>query len=230
MLLSSESSVDQCTTSAFSQHRQNIPKWGNAGSWPPDNPCSAFFCACACNLPRNDITLSAPTQPSTQPCGCHGSKVAGPARPACSLPGEGTTCQRISSHPSVVLIFFLAVCTSELVYLWEVTFHQCTGYGLTLLHSFFISLRLHFSLIPRGLTHHPLFPACSPLTKAATTLSLFLFVYTVIIYLRFWLCAFSALPLNNLPFNWFSLSLLCPRFWFFPSHVSLLCLTLEQSQ
>lgn len=51
--------------------------------------------------------------------------------PPVLLPGEGT-CQRISSHPSVFLIFFLPVCTSELVYLRGVTFHQRTGCGLTL--------------------------------------------------------------------------------------------------
>lgn len=48
-------------------------------------------------------------------------------------------------------------------------------------------------------------------------------VKTPIIDLPLWLCAFFSPPLN-------SLSFICPTFWFFPSHVCLLCLTLEESQ
>lgn len=40
-------------------------------------------------------------------------------------------CQRISSHQSLFLIFFQLVCTSEVVYLLRVTFHQRTGSDLT---------------------------------------------------------------------------------------------------
>lgn len=50
--------------------------------------------------------LLRPHTPSTQPC--YDSRMAGPACPACSSPGEGTACQRISSQPS---IYFLPVCT-----------------------------------------------------------------------------------------------------------------------
>lgn len=71
---------------AMSEHL----RWGNAGRWPLDNLYSALR----------------PHTPSTQLC--HDSRMAGPACPACSSPGEGTACQRISSQPS---IYFLPVCT-----------------------------------------------------------------------------------------------------------------------
>lgn len=118
----------QCATSASSQQGQNFTKWGNAGRWPPDNLYSASPVPVHSTTTHRMTSLCLPPQH----CGCHSSRVAGPARPACSLPGEGTTCQRISSHQSMFLIFSLPVCTSELVYLPWVTFHQKTGRGLSL--------------------------------------------------------------------------------------------------
>ncbi|MEQ2181735.1 hypothetical protein GOODEAATRI_014552 [Goodea atripinnis] len=41
-------------------------------------------------------------------------------------------CQRITSHPSLFLIVFVLVCTVELVYLQEVTFHQLKGCDFSL--------------------------------------------------------------------------------------------------
>lgn len=122
---------------------------------------------------------SRPRTPSAQPCGRHGSRVAGPAFPARSSPAEEITCQRVSSHPSVFLIFFLPVCTSELVYLRGVTFHQCTGSGLALV--------LFLNPPSPGLTHHHLFPA----RRAAA--ALLLFCSHSIIYPHFFLvaCFFS---------------------------------------
>lgn len=133
---------------------------------------------------QHDIT---PPHNIPQPCRCHGSGVAGPARPACSLPGEGATCQRRSSHPSTFLIFFLPVCTSEQVYLPGVTFHQLQDVA-SIAYSFLSSL-----LRLPGLTHHHhhLSPA-----RWDTVPSL--------CYLP---SPFSASPLHNRPFTGFCQSL-----------------------
>lgn len=87
MLLSYKSSADKCTMSAFNVTSEHL-WWGNAGRWPLD---SLYF-------------ASHPHTP------CHGSRMAGPACPACSSPEEGTTCQRKSSQLST---YFPSVCTSS---------------------------------------------------------------------------------------------------------------------
>lgn len=151
--------------------------------------------------------------------------MAGPACPACSSPREGTACQRISSHPSVFLIFFLPVCTSELVYLRGVTFHQRTGCGL--IPVLFLHLPLP-SLIPPSpgpRTRSSLSSSC--LARPTANLLRFINILLSCLTLLFQLCHSTIIHLPD-----FLYLPLCPLFIFLfsPSHVSLVCLILEQSQ
>ncbi|KAK5611156.1 hypothetical protein CRENBAI_021116 [Crenichthys baileyi] len=110
-------------------------------------------------------------------------------------------CQTISSHPSLFLIVFLLVCTDELVYLQEVTFHQHKG--------------CDFSL------------AVFPQFHSSATQSIQSVIFAKIYYLYLLsgqiLCFFSLFSGSVFFFFWIP-------FWFFPSHVSFLCLILECSQ
>lgn len=107
---STESVLNQSTTSAFSQRCQSIRRWDTAGRWLPVNagralPVLAHTDWCGTGW-RNAVNSQTP---STQPCGCQGPWAAGLAGPACSRLREGTTCQR--SHLSEFLIFSLPVCS-----------------------------------------------------------------------------------------------------------------------
>lgn len=153
---------------------------------PLTTPALLYLCL---HITSHKITLRclSPHTTALNPRGCHDSKVAGPASPVCSLPEEGTTCQRISSHPSMFLIFFMPVCTSELVYLWGVTFHQRTGCGLTLvLFLHLLSPGPHISSLLCSL----LSPKLPPLLCCS--------YYKLWLYHHFRIYAFSASHLNNL--------------------------------
>lgn len=157
------------------------------------------------NLPQNDIMVSNPTHQALNPAVVSGSKVVWPAHPVCSSLGEETMCQRISSHQSLFLIFFLLVCPSEVVYLQGVTFRQRTGSDLT-----------HW-LLPRRPCFCTSHITCSQLASSGAGHK------SALCFVR--LSSFSSLEFFSALFAW--ISPLWPVICFFPSRVSFLCLSLE---
>lgn len=189
---------------AFFNNIRKSQRWGNAGRWPLDNPY--FVLSVYAQTPTKRHYDVCPHTPSTQSCGCHGSKVAGPACPTCSLPKEGAMCQSIRSHSSMFLTF-LSACLHQAGLPVRSHVQDMTS----LFNSFFISLLLH----DRSFTGCFTWPfPCFLLTLVKPT--------------AIFGCMVFQLHLSIVTL--FSLSFFCPLFCFFPSHVSLLCLTLEESQ
>lgn len=138
--------------------------------------------------------------------------MAGPACPACSSPGEGTACQRISSQPS---IYFLPVCTLS----WF-TCEESRSTGVQDVASLFLnfpppstlSLSLSFPWVSHTIIS---FHYVELKPRRSSTHSIF--------YPHFWLHAFSASPLSNHSFTLFCLPLRLPSILLFSLPTFLSC-------
>lgn len=143
-----------------------------------DNVRLAFTCAYTSThllqiiSHKNDGVLSAPAH--STPGAAMAAKWRN--RPVYAIAHrEGTMCQRISSHPSMFLIFFLPVCTLS-SFTCEESRSTAVEDVASLSYSSFISLLfpLPLSLPSLGLTDHllSLSPSCFPSTLSPLCFSL----------------------------------------------------------